>query len=236
MANPFQASLIICPPIGSGFDNPVAWKVGLWVPVGEMVGTLDDQERREAPPFGINTFDCRSPFPIARLDGLTSAVSIGASNYHWGAANDAHHEAGLIEVVEVAILYSRTSPSCCQPAWTTRQWVLDLRRQLFGNRIRDLNAFWAPVVVQWTLPSRASRHVRHRAFREEDWPYLQHQRSGAGILADPSPICIQQSRLLRISVSFCQPLRESFFEVRPLHSVTQGSFGYFVDLRSLPTT
>ena len=103
MANPFQASLIICPPIGSGFDNPVAWKVGLWVPVGEMVGTLDDQERREAPPFGINTFDCRSPFPIARLDGLTSAVSIGASNYHWGAANDAHHEASLIEVVEVAI-------------------------------------------------------------------------------------------------------------------------------------
>ena len=63
---------------------------------------MDHEKRRKAPPFRINAFDCRSPFPIARLDGLAFALSIGARDYH-RSVNDAHHEAGLIEVVEVAI-------------------------------------------------------------------------------------------------------------------------------------
>ena len=49
--------------------------------MGEVIGTLNNQKRREAPPFGINIFNYHNLFPIARLNGFISALSIGVSNY-----------------------------------------------------------------------------------------------------------------------------------------------------------
>ena len=51
-------------------------------------------------------------------------------------------------------------------------------------------------------PNKDVSRGRRRASREEDWPYLQHQRSGAEILAHPNPKRIEQSRLLRIPSVF----------------------------------
>ena len=82
MANPFQVSLVICPFIGGGFNNLIARKVGLWVPVGEVINTLDHKKRREGPFFRINIFDYRNPFPVTRLNKLAFALSINTRNYH----------------------------------------------------------------------------------------------------------------------------------------------------------
>ncbi len=38
---PFQTRLIICPPVICRFDNPIAWEVGLRVPVREVVDALN---------------------------------------------------------------------------------------------------------------------------------------------------------------------------------------------------
>ena len=55
--------------------------INLWVLMGKVVSTLDNQKRREVPPFGINTFNYYNLFPITRLNGLTSPLLIGANNY-----------------------------------------------------------------------------------------------------------------------------------------------------------
>ena len=49
--------------------------------MGKVVGTLDNQKRRKAPPFRINIFNYRNLFLITRLNGFTFALLIGASNY-----------------------------------------------------------------------------------------------------------------------------------------------------------
>ena len=49
--------------------------------MGEVVNTLDNQKRREVPPFKINIFNYHSLFPITKLNGFTSPLLIGASNY-----------------------------------------------------------------------------------------------------------------------------------------------------------
>ena len=82
MAIPFQASLVIYPSIKGGFNNLIARKVNLWVPVGEVINTLDHKKRREEPSFGINAFDYRNPFPVTRFNKLTFALSINTRNYH----------------------------------------------------------------------------------------------------------------------------------------------------------
>ncbi|KAK4096024.1 hypothetical protein N658DRAFT_396992, partial [Parathielavia hyrcaniae] len=79
------------------FDSPVEWELALGVPVGEVVCALNNEKRREAPPFAIDALDRRRPFLIARLNCLASSASIGACYYH-GCADNAHHEAGLVEV------------------------------------------------------------------------------------------------------------------------------------------
>ena len=61
-----------------------------------------DKERREAPPFGINAFDCCRLFPIVRLYEFTSSTSIGTCNYYRGVDN-AYYKARLVKVVEVVI-------------------------------------------------------------------------------------------------------------------------------------
>lgn len=37
---PFEARLIVCPPICSRPDDPVVWEAGLRIPIGEMVTAL----------------------------------------------------------------------------------------------------------------------------------------------------------------------------------------------------
>ena len=49
--------------------------------MGEVIGTLNNQKRREIPSFKINTFNYRNPFLITRLDGFSFTLWIGASNY-----------------------------------------------------------------------------------------------------------------------------------------------------------
>lgn len=94
---------LFCPPIGSWFNSPVEWELALGVPVYEVVCALNNERRREAPPFAIDALDRRPPFPIARLNCLASSTSIGACHYN-RCADDAYHEAGLVTVVEVAVV------------------------------------------------------------------------------------------------------------------------------------
>jgi hypothetical protein len=68
-----------------------------------MISALNDEKRQEAPPFAIDALNRYRPFPIARLDSLTSSMSIGACHYHRYTDN-AHHKPSLIEVVEVAVV------------------------------------------------------------------------------------------------------------------------------------
>ena len=49
--------------------------------MGKVINTLNNQKRRKAPPFGINTFNYYNLFPITRLNGLTFPLSINTSNY-----------------------------------------------------------------------------------------------------------------------------------------------------------
>jgi hypothetical protein len=53
-------------------------------------------------PVTTDAGDCCCPFPIPRLNLLAFAMSIRACNNHH-TANHAHHEARLIEVVEIAV-------------------------------------------------------------------------------------------------------------------------------------
>ena len=102
MANLFQVSFIIFLSIGGGFNNLIAQKVGLWVPMGEVINTLDYKKRREGPSFGINVFDYRNPFPVTRLNKLAFALLISTRNYYWGV-NNAYYKTGLIKVIEIVI-------------------------------------------------------------------------------------------------------------------------------------
>jgi hypothetical protein len=101
--DPVQPSFVVCPSIGSWFDSPVEWEVTFCIPTGEVVGALNDDVRREVPPFAVDAFDNRCPFSIPRLNCLASSASIGTRDHH-RCADDAHHEACLVEVVEIAIL------------------------------------------------------------------------------------------------------------------------------------
>ena len=68
-----------------------------------MVSTLHDDERRDTPAIGTDALDYGNPFAIARLDLLSFAVTVGARNDHRGR-DLTHHEAGLVEVVDILIL------------------------------------------------------------------------------------------------------------------------------------
>ena len=100
--DPFEASFVVCPPIGSWFDSLVEREAALSILVGEVVRALDNKKRQEAPPFAIDVLNRRCPFPIARLDCLASSTSIGAC-YYYRCADNAYYKAGLVEVVEVAV-------------------------------------------------------------------------------------------------------------------------------------
>ncbi len=135
MFDPFQAGLVVGPPIRSRFDDPVLWEAALRIPIGEVVGALDDEEWWEAPPFGIDTLNCCRPFPIAWLDRLASSKSISTCNHH-RAADNTHHKAGLIEVVEVAVLDTEFGPHI-----THKFEPLTNKLRIFtersGSRMRD---------------------------------------------------------------------------------------------------
>jgi len=68
-----------------------------------VVFALEDQVQRYYKAIAANTLNCCSPFPIARLKNLTSALSIGTHNDH-ATADNAHYKASLVEVVEVRVL------------------------------------------------------------------------------------------------------------------------------------
>ena len=67
-----------------------------------MVGALYDQKWRNIPTVATNAGDRSCPFPIARLYTLISSASIGPSDDH-ARADLAHHKAGLVEIVKVAV-------------------------------------------------------------------------------------------------------------------------------------
>ena len=68
-----------------------------------MVDALYDQERGQYKAIVAYAFDRCSPFPIARLELLASAISIYICNNH-AATDNPHHETRLVEVVEVLVL------------------------------------------------------------------------------------------------------------------------------------
>ncbi len=65
--------------------------------------TLEDQIWRYYKVVAANAFDRCSPFPIAWLKNLMSALSIGICN-DYAAADNAHYKTGLVKVVEICIL------------------------------------------------------------------------------------------------------------------------------------
>ena len=68
-----------------------------------MVLALDDQEWRQRETVCAHTLNCSRPFSVTSLKLLSSAFPFQACDDHI-AADHAHHEACLVEVVEVAIL------------------------------------------------------------------------------------------------------------------------------------
>jgi hypothetical protein len=68
-----------------------------------VVFALYDQERRQRKAVAAYALNCCRPFPITRLKLLASCASISACNDH-AAADNAHHEARLVKVVEVLVL------------------------------------------------------------------------------------------------------------------------------------
>ncbi len=101
--NLVHSCLIVCQAIWGGFNNPRGREVGVSVPGGKVVFALYDQERRQCKAVAAYALDRCRPFPIARLKLLASSASISTRNDHV-AADNAHHEAHLIKVIEVFVL------------------------------------------------------------------------------------------------------------------------------------
>lgn len=84
--DPIQACIVIGPPVRGRFNRPGVGKTALGVPVGEVAPALNQQKRGDVKAVTTNTGNRGRPFSITRLNCL------------------AHHEAGLVEVVQIAVL------------------------------------------------------------------------------------------------------------------------------------
>ena len=67
-----------------------------------MILRGQDDERRDRPTKGIDSLNYSRPFAVARLGELCPAKAIRGCDYH-ARRDDAHHEPGLIEVVDIVI-------------------------------------------------------------------------------------------------------------------------------------
>lgn len=101
--NPVQACLIVCPAVWRSFDPLSVGNTGLGVRRGKVMLPLKDQVRGHHKTVATDVLDYCRPFPIAGLKILASAFSIGTSD-DYSAANNAYHEACLVEVVKVPLL------------------------------------------------------------------------------------------------------------------------------------
>ena len=68
-----------------------------------MVSALYHDERRDTLAVGIDALDHGNPFPITRLDFFSLPAPVDARHDYRGR-DLAHHEAGLVEVVDILVL------------------------------------------------------------------------------------------------------------------------------------
>ena len=103
MLNPVQARLVIGPSILGRFNYPVAWEGTVGVPINEVVGAFNHDERRDTLAVGINALDHGNLFAITRLDLLSLSGTIG-TGYDYYRRDLAYHKASLVKVVDVLVL------------------------------------------------------------------------------------------------------------------------------------
>ena len=100
--NPIHAFLISSPAIIGCCNAPIGRKVALSIPISEVILPGQDDKWRDGPAQGVHSLDDCSPLSIARLGLFGPAAAVRGSNYHGGDDN-AHHKAGLVEVVYIVI-------------------------------------------------------------------------------------------------------------------------------------
>ena len=103
MPNPVQAGLVIGPSILGRFDYPIARESAVGVPIGEVVGALHHDERRDAPTVRTDALDYGNPFSIARLDLFSFSAPIDTGYDHYGR-DLAHYKASLVKVIDILVL------------------------------------------------------------------------------------------------------------------------------------
>ena len=103
MLNPVQAGLVIGPSILGRFDYPIARESAVGVPIGEVVGALHHDERRDAPTVRTDALDYGNPFSIARLDLFSFSAPID-TGYDHCRRDLAYYKASLVKVIDVLVL------------------------------------------------------------------------------------------------------------------------------------
>ena len=80
MVNLLQINLIIYPSIKGRFNNLITQNIGLKVPMGKVVNTLNHKKRRKGLSFGINIFDYRNLFLITKVNRFIFTLLINTCN------------------------------------------------------------------------------------------------------------------------------------------------------------
>jgi hypothetical protein len=167
--DPFKSSIVIGPAIRGGLNDPVGWEIGLGVPGGKVGFALYDQKGRYHKTVARDTLNSRRPFSIASLQLLPSALSIGTCDDHT-AADDSHHKAGLVKVIEVLVLDRVLGAHILhQPeprvdfGWVFAESSLEVVRTWI-TRLQLLATLYEavfPSLPNWPRATRREQNIRH---------------------------------------------------------------------------
>lgn len=100
---PFQTRVVVRPTILGYLHDLIRRDAVVLVPGREVESACDAKKRRHNVTVCCSSANHRSPFPIARLNDLWFGLPIRACDNHY-CADNAHHKARLVEVVEIGVL------------------------------------------------------------------------------------------------------------------------------------
>ena len=191
---------------------------------------MNHQERRHHVAVASNTANRRRPFSISQLNGLWFSNPIGACNHH-PRPYHAHHEARLVEVVEVAVedAVFRTHIGHQLEPWLNNCRIFAKTSLVVVDAIKTRLYFWTSCnKAVWPVLSDVSR----TAFLKQKIGHITHidnpGRKPSGILIE----YVLDNHLLFYLCQIRTGVIAVGFRGLALHSPADRSSRYVVDLCS----